>query len=242
MVYMTKLPAQPIIGLMDGLAVLQELAASAFPVSGLKLAETLRIEPTKVNRILKTLAWLGFAYRTTKGHYSSGPAMHVLAAQSLYGAGLIQRSIRQLTELTQLGHIVAMGKLWRDQVAYLFFWQPGTPVQESFGRTSLFPATRSSIGLALLAEKDDEAVRQIISNDNIHEFGNINNLLKTLKAVRKNHYAKILYNTRYSYAVAIGRPAYAAIAISGQNLDSQEEYIIERLKEVACQIESQRDV
>jgi hypothetical protein len=36
----------------------RNLPQAQFPVSGLKLAETLRIEPTKVNRILKTLAWL----------------------------------------------------------------------------------------------------------------------------------------------------------------------------------------
>jgi hypothetical protein len=38
MVYMTKLPAQPIIGLMDGLAVLQELAASAIPCFWFKIS------------------------------------------------------------------------------------------------------------------------------------------------------------------------------------------------------------
>ena len=238
---MTKLPAQPIMGLMDGLTVLQELAASVAPVSGIKLAKTLHIEQTKVNRILKTLAWMGFAYRTSQGHYSSGPAMHVLAAQSLYGSGLIQRSIKQLTELTKIGHIVAMGMLWRNQVAYLFFWQPGTPLQESFGKTSLFPATHSSIGMALLAEKDDEAVRQIIRDDNIPGFNNIDELLGELKIIRKNNYAKVFYNTRYSYAVTIGHPAYAAIAISGHAIDSQEEYIIQRLNETAGQIEIQNN-
>ena len=239
---MTKLPAQPVTGLIDGLIVLQELATSTAPVSGLKLSKTLNIEATKVNRILKTLAWLGFAYRTSQGCYSSGPAMHVLAAQSLYGSGLIQRSIKQLTDLTKLGHIVAMGMLWRNQVAYLFFWQPGTPVQESFGRTSLFPATHSSIGLALLAEKDDEEVRRIMSEDNIPGFKSIDELFGKLETIRESGYAKAFYNKRYSYAVKLGCPAYAAIAISGPGLDSQEKEIIEQLQKTVCLIEAQNEL
>jgi DNA-binding IclR family transcriptional regulator len=133
-----------------------------------------------------------------------------------------------------------MGMLWRDQVAYLFFWLPGTPIQESFGRTALFPATQSSIGLVLLAQKNNEDVLGIISEDNIPGFNSSSELLEELEKIRQNDYAKAFYNKNDSYAVKIGHPAYAAIAIAGRINDDEVDHIIERLNETVRDIENQQ--
>ena len=156
----TKLPSQPILGLIDGIRVLQYLSSMNSEVSGLAISQELGIEKTKVNRILKTLDFLGLVYHTNSRKYSLGPAVHVLSAQMLYGSGLIRHSLTSLVELTGLNVIVAMGVLWKDKVSYLFHWQPGIPSVNGLGRVDLFPATQSSIGLILLAEKTDEEIAE----------------------------------------------------------------------------------
>src|SRR5258706_11898625 len=112
------LPAQPNQSLIDGLTVLQALAVSTEPVGGRALARELGLEATRVNRLLKTLAYLGMARQTPKRKYLPGPAMHVLSAQSLFGSGLIRRALPVLENLQQSGHVVALGVLWRGPVCY----------------------------------------------------------------------------------------------------------------------------
>ncbi len=51
-----KLNAQPNHSLIDGFNVLQALASIDEPIGGRKLARLLDLEPTRANRLLKTLA------------------------------------------------------------------------------------------------------------------------------------------------------------------------------------------
>ena len=82
--------AQPNQSLIDGIAVLQALAVSPDPVGGRELARRLGFEPTRVNRLLKTLAYLNIARQTADRRYAPGPGMTVLAAQSLFASQFIQ--------------------------------------------------------------------------------------------------------------------------------------------------------
>src|SRR3954470_11988766 len=100
------LPAQPNQSLIDGLSVLQALAVSNEPVGGRALARQLGLEPTRVNRLLKTLAHLGMARQDPDRKYLPGPAMHVLSALSLFGSGLIRRGIAPLESLHPLAELV----------------------------------------------------------------------------------------------------------------------------------------
>src|SRR5687767_1336816 len=119
-------PAQPNQSLIDGLTVLQALAVAAGPVGGRALARELNLEPTRVNRLLKTLAFLGMAEQTSDRKYFPGPGMHILAARALYGSGLVTRAMPYLEQLVaRYDRVVALGVLWRDQVSYLYHWQPG---------------------------------------------------------------------------------------------------------------------
>jgi DNA-binding IclR family transcriptional regulator len=66
------LPSQPILGLIDGMEVLQLLASVGRPMSGVEISKDLKIEKTKVNRILKTLAFLGFTMPSSNRKYTLG--------------------------------------------------------------------------------------------------------------------------------------------------------------------------
>jgi DNA-binding IclR family transcriptional regulator len=94
-------PAQVVNGLVDGIAVLQELAVSAEPCSGKAISEKLGLSPVRVNRLLKTLASLGITHRTKNRKYAVGAGMHVLAAQSMVASGLLNRAVPQLQNLAK---------------------------------------------------------------------------------------------------------------------------------------------
>lgn len=145
-------PAQPNQSLIDGLACLQALAGGDGPVGSRELARQLGLEPTRVNRLLKTLAAVGLAQQDERRKYHPGPGIHVLAAQALHGSRLLRDALPALESLHPLGLGVAMGVLWRDRVAYLYHWSPGLTSAQSIGRSGLFPAVESGLGLALLAE------------------------------------------------------------------------------------------
>ncbi|MGW7680862.1 IclR family transcriptional regulator [Kribbella sp. NPDC054772] len=185
-------PAQPNQSLIDGLACLQALASQARPVGSRELGRELGLEPTRVNRLLKTLAHLGLAQQDDKRKYSPGPGIHVLAAQSLRASGLLTAALGPLEALFGLGHQVAMGVLWRDQVAYLYHATPGSDPHEGIGREPLFPAHHSGLGQALLATRTDDEVRELYAGTQHAEdvvLDGPDGLLSDLALVRKQGYA-----------------------------------------------------
>jgi DNA-binding IclR family transcriptional regulator len=233
------LPSQPILGLIDGMEVLQFLASVGQPISGLEISKELNIEKTKVNRILKTLAYIGFTSPASNRKYTLGPAIHVLSAQLLHGSGLIKNALKYLVELTELNVVVAMGVLWRDKVTYIYHWQPGFLPTEGLGRMDLFPATQSSIGLALLAEKSDEEIGRIIKLDGtIPGQSSKEEFFSSIDFVRTEGYAKALYENHQSIGIRLGSPGYAAIALAHiENKRPMPEYL-KILQEKAALIEA----
>jgi DNA-binding IclR family transcriptional regulator len=212
----TKLPAQPVKGLLDGIEVLYELAASTGPVSCHALAEKLGIEVTRVNRILKTFDHLGVAHRNAARKYEPGPAIHVLAVRAMVGSGLLRRALPVLETLGERRLLVALGVLWRDGVSYLYHGNPGMPSREALGRVTLFPATRSSIGMVLLAAKAEAEVTALYRGKAIPGHANFAALRRELATTRRRGYAQVMNDQdQFSLAVAVGEPAYAGIALSG---------------------------
>ena len=117
---MNQLPAQKVDGLIDGMALLEELAAHREPVAGVELARRLGMSPVRVNRLLKTFAYLGYAHRTSSRKYVPGPALHVLAAESLATSGLLRNAYPYLENLSRMVPTVALGVLWKEKVCSLF--------------------------------------------------------------------------------------------------------------------------
>lgn len=230
-------PAQPNKSLIDGLAVLQAVSAHREPVAGAELARELGLEPTRVNRLLKTLAALDVVYQTSSRRYAPGPGMHVLAAQSLFASGLTQRALGPLEALSALGLTVAMGVLWRDRVCYLYHWHPGLSLGDALGRTALFPATRSSIGMALLATQTGEAVTALYDGRDIPGFDGLEALLVELDRVRAQGYAAVPTSHGTTVGISFGEPAYAAIAVAGPETTVGHDQRVARLREAVAQIE-----
>lgn len=233
------LPSQPILGLIDGMEVLQLLASEGRAMSGVEISKELNIEKTKVNRILKTLAFLGFTTASNNRKYALGPAIHVLSAQLLHGSGLIKNALKYLIELTELNVVVAMGVLWRDKVTYIYHWQPGYLPSEGLGSMDLFPATQSSIGMALLAEKTDEEIARIINLEKrIPGQSSKEDFFSAIDFVRNEGYAKALFENHQSIGIRLGNPGYAAIALAHiENKRPMHEYL-KILQEKAAQIEA----
>jgi DNA-binding IclR family transcriptional regulator len=235
------LPAQPNQSLIDGLSVLQALAVSNEPVGGRALARELGLEPTRVNRLLKTLAYLGMARQTPNRKYLPGPAMHVLSAQSLFGSGLIRRALPVLERLRDTGHVVALGVLWRDHVCYLYHWEKGETAASALGRMNLYPASQSSIGRVLLAWQDEEHVRRLYAEREIPLYpSGIEDLLKDLRVVREQGFAYAVQRPQplnSSVAVPLGAPPYAGIAFGGQVPADAIEEAVEMLNAAAEEIE-----
>ncbi len=229
---MNKLPAQKVDGLIDGMAVLQELASDRNPVSGLALAKKLNMSPVRVNRLLKTFAYLGYAYQTTSRKYMVGPGIHVMAAQTLNASGLLRRAFEHLEQLGHEVPTVALGVLWKKQVCYLFHKSRSMSMGQGIGSKILYAADNSSIGLALLGEFSDETVKKLYEGEDTGE------LLKHLRLARKNGYALIHHEDHYSLAVTIGRPAYAALAVSGMTSLDEIPRLADKLKQYAQIIEA----
>lgn len=91
-----KPSAQANQSIIDGISVLQALAMSEEPVGSRELSRRLDMETTRVNRLLKTLAYIGITQQTANRKYVPGPGMHVLATQSLYASRLLRCAIAPL--------------------------------------------------------------------------------------------------------------------------------------------------
>ncbi len=207
-----RFPAQPNQSLIDGLSVLQTVAASADPVGSREVARRLGLEPTRVNRLLKTLAGLSLCEQGEDRKYRSGPGLHVIAATALFGSRLIARATgpieslrKELPDLT-----VALGVRWRNEVAYLIHLLPGRPVAEGIGKAALFPAEKSSIGRVLLAGLTQAEIKSLFPK--LHKL-----VVKTLQEPRKKQHAFVRGLDQCSLAVPIGPlfKAHTALAVAG---------------------------
>jgi DNA-binding IclR family transcriptional regulator len=237
-ILMTDLPAQPVKGLMDGIAVLQEIAVHREPSSVSEVGRMLGIEKTRVHRVLRTLAHLGIVHRTGGGRYGPGPGMHVLAAQSLYSSGLIQRALRHLAVLGESGLTVGFGVLWHGTVSFLYHQGPGLTPFESIGRVGLFEATRSSVGLMLLSRNTDRELKRMYSGKDIAGFSSFTAFMKEIRGTRSRGYACISRADGHrSIAVTVGTPVYAGIAMAGQIADPEIADTVSTLRETAERIE-----
>ncbi|MEZ4829091.1 MAG: helix-turn-helix domain-containing protein [Bacteroidia bacterium] len=232
------LPSQPLSGLIDGLTVLQYLASSTIERGSLEISRELGMEKTRVNRILKTLAFLGMAHQTANRRYIPGPGIHILSAQMLFGSGLINHSLKHLVKLTELNLVVAMGVLWRDKVSYLYHWEPDITPLDGLGRIELFPATQSSIGLALLSQKSEEEIQAIFPEEDLPGYSSRKKLTDDLRRFRNQNYVSTMYDGRKSIAVRLGTPSYAAIALARIDRDAPDLHYVQYLRETVAQIEA----
>lgn len=206
----------------------------------------LGMEPTRVNRLLKTLAFVGLARQNEQRKYLPGPAIHVLAAQSMRGSGLIRRALEPLESLFDLDLQVAMGVLWDDQVCYLYHHSPGESAGEGLGREPLYPAASSGLGQVLLAEWPEEQVRELYTDEHRLRMDPsqkpvaLDGLLKQLAQVREQGYAltQTLEPSGFRTLGVALKSDNAAIGVAGRFADRDVARIHEQVAEAARQIEN----
>lgn len=238
-----KPSAQPNQSLMDGIATLHALSTSDRPIGGRELARQLGFEATRVNRLLKTLAYMGIARQTPDRKYTPGPGMYVLAAHSLFASGLMKNALPALEALRRFNHTVALGVLWRDNVSYLYHAPPGMSSVDALGRIGLFPATKGGIGLALMAKLPVDEVNELYRGREIPGFANITALHAKLREIRANGFARVLVypdRDQHTVAVTIGQPPHAAVGVSGWIPEHSTDQIVDALREAAQAIDAAR--
>lgn len=232
---MKTLPSQPNQSLMDGLRLLEALAARPHPVACTALAKELGMELTRVNRLVKTLHHMGFAHRDHSRKYGPGAGLLVLSAATLNTLGLFRNGLKALEDLREEKLVTAMGVLWRDRVSYFYHWSPGQSLEDAVGRMELFPATRSSIGLVLLASHDDETVRDLYGREPIPGFSGWKELKAFLDGARRDgHAAMESPGGGVSLGVPVGDPPFAGIAVSGVRGAREISRLSARLKTLAA--------
>jgi DNA-binding IclR family transcriptional regulator len=210
-------PAQPNNSLINGLACLQLVVTRDEPVGVRELARELKLSPTRVSRLLSTLAHLGLVSQTPRRKYQPGSAIHILAAQSLHASPLLSLALPHLMKFRQDGFTVALGVLWRRQICYLFHERPAQNIEESIGRHEVHPAERSSAGMALLAEAKADPPATLQSG--IEYLNMPDDWCGCSQKIRDQGYAALRYpDGEISIGTVIGSPAVAAIAISGRHI------------------------
>lgn len=228
--------AQPNQSLIDGMSIVHALATAAGPVGGRELSRQLDFEPTRVNRLLKTLAYIGVARQTKDRKYTAGPAMHVLASHGLFASGFLREALPRLEELRAYDLTVALGVLWRFNVSYLYHALPGMPSAEAIGRLALLPATQVGTGLILLAQEDEDVIRAHYGDAPIPGFASIDALIERLRQARKEGFVRLLVKPeldQHTIAVPVGEGAHCAIAFSGQIAEADTAKLVAVLQQTA---------
>lgn len=198
--------------ILDSFQVLQEIMGSTSPLGSRELSRRLNMEHTRANRLLKTLTLTGMVCQTVDRKYAPGASVHILAAQSLHASGLLRNSLPFIRELKDDLTTVALGVLWKMQVAYLLHARPWQSVDETLGSHELVPVEISSLGIALLAVQDD--VDWSAVPESIH---------REVRESRKNGYATLRFpNGAVSIAVAVGDPVLGALGISRKSMSESE--------------------
>lgn len=209
----------------------------------------LGLEPTRVNRLLKTLAFVGLAQQDGNRKYLPGPGIHALAAQSLRGSGLIRRALAPLESLFDLELQVALGVLWGDQVCYLYHHSPGEAAAQGIGREPLYPAHSSGLGQVLLAELSDDEIRSLYANADERQrvapgredvvLEGENGLLHQLAGVRAQGYAvtRTLRSHGFRTLGLTLKRDQAAVGLAGRFTDRQIPRLRRRLADAAAAID-----
>lgn len=226
-------PSQPNQSLINGMACFQLVASHGVPLGSREIARRLRLEHTRVNRLLGTLAYLGLVSKTEDRKYAPGPALHVLSAQSLHGSGLLSHSIPVLRRVRQPRMVVALGVLWRDSVCYLVHARPGQDPSDAIGAHTPYEATDSVIGHVLLAYVDPN----VVPSDFTKRYGE-----SYPESIRSSGIVSFRKpNRELSVAAAVFSPdstigPVAAIALTGPCREADEERVVNLLREGAQQI------
>lgn len=166
--------------MLTGIECLQWLSTHEGPVSSIEISRLMGVDRNRANRLLNSLVIAGFAEQNQQRKFRIGPGFHVLASQSLHASGILPKVLSILEKLHHFQRIVAFGVLWQDRLAYLYHHNPSQPISSGISGHSTVPATRSSLGLTLLAYQPSSHVRELYQDKEIPDFTDLSSLEETL--------------------------------------------------------------
>ena len=237
------LPKQPNKSLIDGIACLQGVASRSEFVGVNELSKVLDMEQTKVHRLLRTLAHLGFTQQNSSRKYGPGPAIYALAAQTLYASHFIRDALGPLEELrAKQPHIVAMGVVWNRRVNYLYHAKRGTPLEQAIGTFGTWPAADSGIGLGVMAGLDDEEIRRLYEGRELEFYKKgLAGLLKRVAEVRKKGHAIVETHgdeLNTTIALPLKSNPIVGVGVSGRLKEGQVEKVLGMLSKTVEAIDA----
>jgi DNA-binding IclR family transcriptional regulator len=236
------LPKQPNKSLIDGIACLQAVASRSEFIGVGELAQILDMELTKVHRLLRTLAHLGFTQQNKGRKYGPGPAIYALAAQTLYASHFMRDALGPLEELrAKQPHIVAMGVVWNRRVNYLYHAKRGTPLEKAIGTFGNWPAADSGIGLAVMSRFHEAEIRRLYEGRDPAFYENgLDGFLARLVEVRALGHAMVETHSGYhntTIGLCLKSNPMVGVGVSGRFKPGQTESILEMLHETVDAID-----
>jgi DNA-binding IclR family transcriptional regulator len=234
------LPQQPNQSLIDGIRCLQAIVSHEAPVGVVQLGRELGIETTRVNRFLRTLSHIGLLQRNAQRKYHGGPALSVLATQTLHAIGFGRRAIPPLERLRKKTRkIVAMGVLWELSVSYLYHAFPGNRLEMAIGSYEIWPATQSGIGMVLLSQLPDREIRARFSKGTKKYAGGVRGLLKEMARIRSQGYACVsTWEANRTLALPLASNPYTAIGISGTISPREIPFLLAELRKCIAEVDA----
>ena len=201
------LPAQPNQSIIDGMRCLRTLSTAQHSLGAKELAQRLHVEPTRIHRLLRTLAYLGLASQDRERKYRAGPGMVVLGARSVVGSVLIRNAMGHIADaLPEFRYTIEIGVMWEGLVLYLARGEPERWEAGMRAKREIREATETPLGMVLLAELPQERVELIYQGGSIPGMtAGIRGLLHSLREVR---------GLGYVCAPSRRRPGYDAVAVS----------------------------
>ena len=232
------MPAQPNQSLIDSMRCLHALVASPAPLGSREMATLLEMEPTRANRLLGTLVSVGMAEKTADRKYRAGAGVHVLAALSLHGSLLLSCALPYLEELRAPGRTVALGLLWQQHICFLYHARPGMRMGSAIGRHELVPAGLSSIGVMLLAAKEDrKEANAVVRQLGDHPESVREPLAESMTAARAESFSRLTFHSGdISLAVGVGSPVIAGLALAGKMPEKNVASTVTTLRLTAAKI------
>jgi IclR family transcriptional regulator, acetate operon repressor len=176
-----------------GLQVLEALARAEKDLTISEIADALKVHRTIGHRLVTTLELRDLVSRSAEGRYRLGAGLVRLA-------GAIDRDLRAIARPFLLAlnsethETVALAVLSRADVVYIDGHESSKALRV-VARTGLtYPAHSTSIGKAILATLDDEAITELFPATRLQKIGpktleNRAQLLGQLAAIRERGYA-----------------------------------------------------
>lgn len=234
------LPRQPNQSIIDGIRCLQFVVTQSEPTGVTQLAADLDLELTRVHRLLRTLTYLGLIVQTEGRKYGPGPAIPVLAAQTLHATGFNERALPELERLrSSLKRTVALGVLWERSVSYLYHRAGNASWQKAIGGHDIWPATISGVGMAILAKLSDDEVRSRFEGHEITGYESVGAVLTALGEIRTQGYAFVpTRSARWTLAVALDNNPSLAVGITGLLKPAHVKPLLPRIQAAAAEIDA----